>query len=129
MFTTLSRFPKFGTIDQFRNELDSMIKGMGLLTPELFYVTKVDDNTTKLEVSVIGHEPKDVEVEVTDTEIKVSASKKESASLLTNSINLDFELPKDIDGGKTEATISNGILTLLLHKRTEKESKKLKIRF
>lgn len=129
MFTTLSRFPKFGTVDQFRNELDSMIKGMDLLKPELFYVTKVDDNTTKLEVSVVGHDPKDVEVEVTDTEIKVSASKKETASFLVNSINLDFELPKDVDGSKTEATISNGILTLLLHKRTEKESKKLKIRF
>jgi HSP20 family molecular chaperone IbpA len=48
---------------------------------------------------------------------------------LATSLDLVFEIPKDVDGSKTEATISNGILTLLLRKRTEKESKKLKIRF
>jgi HSP20 family molecular chaperone IbpA len=68
-------------------------------------------------------------VEVTDTSIKVFADKKEGTSNLTTSLDLLFEIPKDVDGSKIEATISNGILTLLLHKRTEKESKKLKIRF
>jgi HSP20 family molecular chaperone IbpA len=70
-----------------------------------------------------------VAVEVTDTSIIILANKTEGISNLATSLDLLFELPKDVDGSKTEATITNGVLALTLYKRIEKESKKIKIKF
>jgi len=129
MYTTRARFPKLFDFESTFDKSDILFKTLTGTPTTTFDFRQVDDATYSLEVNVVGHEPDNVSVEVTDTSIKVFADKKEGTSNLTTSLDLLFEIPKDVDGSKIEATISNGILTLLLHKRTEKESKKLKIRF
>jgi HSP20 family molecular chaperone IbpA len=129
MYTTRARFPRLFDFESTFPNVDTLFKTITTTTSDSIDYRQVDDITFKLDIGVIGHEPDNVSVEVTDTSIKVLADKKEGTSNLATSLDLVFEIPKDVDGSKTEATISNGILTLLLHKRTEKESKKLKIRF
>jgi HSP20 family molecular chaperone IbpA len=129
MYTTRARFPKLFDFESTFDKSDILFKTLTGAPTTTFDFRQVDDATYSLEVNVVGHDPNNVVVEVTDTSIIILANKTEGISNLATSLDLVFEIPKDVDGSKTEATISNGILTLLLRKRTEKESKKLKIRF
>lgn len=98
-------------------------------TPLPTWTQTTNETNITLEFSVIGHDPKDVEIDVTTSDIRISALKKEGVSSLVTPIDLSFELPNDVDSGKIEANILNGILTLILHKKVEKEPSKIKIRF
>ncbi|MFQ5587075.1 MAG: Hsp20/alpha crystallin family protein [Thermodesulfobacteriota bacterium] len=44
------------------------------------------------------------------------------------SFNRTIALPRDIDNSKTESVLSNGILTITLHKRKETEPKKISVK-
>jgi HSP20 family molecular chaperone IbpA len=108
--------------------LNPMFKDVRHTSLPTWTQTTNETNIT-LEFSVIVHDPSDVEIDVTNSDIRISALKKEGTSSLVTPIDLSFELPNDVDSGKIEANISNGILTLILHKKVEKEPSKIKIRF
>ena len=86
------------------------------------------DGKQSIVISVVGHNPKDVDVDVTEDLITVKAE-TENVNAVVGNVNLKFTIGKDYDGTTAEASIENGLLTILLDKKEEKKSKKIKIKF
>lgn len=83
---------------------------------------------TELIVNVAGHNPKDIDVNVTENEIHIQA-KAEKVNSVIRDVNLKFTVGKHYDGNTAQASIENGVLTILLDKKDEKKGTKLKIKF
>ena len=92
-------------------------------------VKKLEDGKQELTISVLGHNPKDIKLEVTEDNITIKSTKPENSSSLVNDIDLSFSLSKDYDGTKTEAKFSNGLLVLTIDKKNERKSKIVKISY
>jgi HSP20 family molecular chaperone IbpA len=88
-----------------------------------------EDGKIKLVVNVLGHNPKDVEIEVNNGELHIKAQKPEGAPLFVKNINLSFVIGREYDETSADATIENGLLTLTLDKKEDMKSKKIKIKF
>ncbi len=94
------------------------------------YSTKeLEDGKQELTLSVLGHNPKDIKLEVTEDVITIKSTKPENSSSLVKDVDLTFTLGKDYDGTKTEAKFSNGLLILTIDKKTERKSKTIKISY
>ena len=94
-----------------------------------FDVTTLENGKQQVTVNTTGHNPKDIKVDVTDTEIKIISKKDENTSRFVSDIDLTLTVGKDYDGTKTEAKFENGLLTLLIDKKEDKKSKSLKISY
>ena len=94
-----------------------------------YHTELTEDGKIKLVVNVVGHNPKDVEVEANNGELKIKAQKSEGSSLFVKNINLSFTIGREYDETSAEASIENGLLTLTLDKKEEMKSKKIKIKF
>ena len=82
------------------------------------YHTEVtEDGKIKLVVNVVGHNPKDVEVEANNGELKIKATKGEGSNSFVRNVNLTFTIGREYDETSTEAVIENGLLTLTLDKK------------
>jgi HSP20 family molecular chaperone IbpA len=112
LFDELTRTPSFGHFD-----------AMGS-----YYVME-EDGKKKLLVNVLGHEPKNIDVEVAESELTITANRNENSNPFVKNIDLKFTIGRDYDGTKSEALVENGILTLLIDKKEDKKSKRLKLRF
>ena len=92
---------------------------------------KVD--TLEIAFSVIGHDPKNVEVNLTEDQIHIKAVKdREDNSVvgkLVKDINETITLMKDYDGLSAVAEIKNGVLKISISKKEDKKPKKLSIKF
>tara|TARA_B110000259_G_scaffold79030_1_gene92612 strand:+ start:118 stop:486 length:369 start_codon:yes stop_codon:yes gene_type:complete len=94
------------------------------------YIDRTDDDNIKLIVNVVGHLPTNVEVEVNEGELTIKAhNPKVSSNPFETDVNLTFTIGGGYDGTTTDAIIENGILTLILEKKEEMKSKKIKIKF
>ena len=93
-----------------------------------YYVTE-EDGKKKLLVNVVGHDPKNIDVEVTESELTIKAERTDESNPFVKNIDLKFTIGRDYDGTKSEALVENGILTLLIDKKEDKKLKKLKLRF
>jgi HSP20 family molecular chaperone IbpA len=118
----------------FINELiDDMItkSSFQLPTPSNgnYFIDRLDDGRIKLIVNVVGHDPKDVDVEVNEGELTIKSVKGDTSNPFVNHVNLTFTVGREYDGTTSVATIENGILTLTLDKKEEMKSKKIKIKF
>ena len=101
-----------------------------LATPfNQYYTELLDNGKIKLVVNVVGHNPKDVEVEANNGELTIKAIKEEGSNLFVRNVNLSFTIGREYDETSTEAVIENGLLTLTLDKKEEMKSKKIKIKF
>ena len=101
-----------------------------LATPFNQYYTELfEDGKIKLVVNVVGHNPKDVEVEANNGELKIKATKGEGSNSFVRNVNLTFTIGREYDETSTEAVIENVLLTLTLDKIEEMKSKKIKIKF
>ena len=94
-----------------------------------FDATVLENGKQQVIVNTTGHNPKDIKVDVTDTEIKITSKKGENTSRFVSDIDLTLTVGKDYDGTKTEAKFENGLLTLLIDKKEDKKSKSLKISY
>ena len=94
-----------------------------------FDVTTLENGKQEVTVNTTGHNPKDIKVDVTDTEIKIVSKKDGNTSRFVSDIDLTLTVGKDYDGTKTEAKFENGLLTLLIDKKEDKKSKSLKISY
>ena len=92
-----------------------------------YYITN-EDNKQKLLINVVGHNPKNVELDVTEDVITIKAE-AEKVNAVVGDVNLRFKIGKDYDGASAEASIENGLLTILLDKKEERKSKKVKIKY
>ncbi len=93
------------------------------------YQTKqLEDGKQELTLSVLGHNPKDIKLEVTEDRITIKAKKAEDTSDLIKDIDLAFTVGKDYDGTKTEAKFTNGLLILTIDKKEERKAKSISIK-
>ncbi len=120
-------------IDRIANMAARMLENehpTSLATPfNQHYAELLDNGKIKLVVNVVGHNPKDVEVEASNGELTIKATKEEGSNLFVRNVNLSFTIGREYDETSTEAVIENGLLTLTLDKKEEMKSKKIKIKF
>jgi len=118
------------TFDRFFDEVfDSKFQPMQINHQQGNYsINTTKDGKQSIVISVVGHNPKDVNVDVTEDLITVNAE-TENVNAVVGNINLKFKVGKDYDGTTAEASIENGLLTILLDKKEERKSKKVKIKF
>ena len=88
----------------------------------------LENGKQQVTINTTGHNPKDIKVDVTETEIKIVSKKDEKSSRFVSDIDLTLTVGTDYDGTKTEAKFENGLLTLLIDKKADKKSKSLKNR-
>jgi HSP20 family molecular chaperone IbpA len=92
------------------------------------YTTKeLQDGKIELSVNVLGHDPKQINLEATEDRITIKSTKPEDASALIKDIDFSFKLGKDYDGTKSEAKFNNGVLSIIIDKKDERKAKKLSI--
>ena len=94
-----------------------------------FDATVLENGKQQVTINTTGHNPKDIKVDVTDTEIQITSKKGENSSRFASDIDLSLTVGKDYDGTKTEAKFKNGLLTLLIDKKEDKKTKSLKISY
>src|SRR6056300_239289 len=118
------------TFDKIFDEIiDSNFKPMQVNHEQGNYsINTTKDGKQNIVVSVVGHNPKDVDVDVTEDLITVKAE-TENVNAVVGNVNLRFKVGKDYDGTTAEASIENGLLTIVLDKKEERKSKKVKIKF
>ena len=94
-----------------------------------FEAETLEDGKQKVTVNTIGHNPKDITVDVTEEEITIKSKKGENTSSFVRDIDLTLTVGTDYDGTKTTASFDNGLLTLLIDKKVNKKAKSLKISY
>ena len=94
-----------------------------------FEAEVLEDGKQQVIVNTIGHNPKDITVDVTEEEIKIKSKKGEGSSRFVKDIDLTLTVGTDYDGTKTTAKFDNGLLTLLIDKKVNKKAKSLKITY
>ena len=92
-----------------------------------FEAETLEDGKQKVTVNTIGHNPKEITVDVTDEQIVIKSKKGEDTSRFVKDIDLTLTVGTDYDGTKTTAKFDNGLLTLLIDKKVNKKVKSLKI--
>lgn len=94
---------------------------------------ELKDDLLELAFSVAGHEPKDVEVNLTEDQIHIKATKnREDNSVigkLVKDINETITLTNEYNGLSAIAEIKNGILKISVMKKEDRKPKKLSIKF
>jgi HSP20 family molecular chaperone IbpA len=93
-----------------------------------YLAKKLEDGKQELTLSVLGHDVKNIKLEVTDEKVTIKAKKEEGTSPLVEDIDITFSVGKDYDGTKTEAKFSNGLLILTIDKKEERKSKSISIK-
>lgn len=91
-------------------------------------VKQLEDGKQELTLSVLGHDVKNIKLEVTEDKVTIKAKKEEGSSFLVEDIDTTFSVGKDYDGTKTEAKFSNGLLVLTIDKKEERKSKSISIK-
>ena len=94
-----------------------------------FEAETLEDGKQKVTINTIGHNPKDITVDVTEEEITIKSKKGEDTSSFVKDIDLTLTVGTDYDGTKTTAKFDNGLLTLLIDKKVNKKAKSLKISY
>ena len=94
-----------------------------------FEAETLEDGKQKVTVNTIGHNPKDITVDVTDEEIIIKSKKGEDSSRFVKDIDLAFTVGKDYDGTKSTAKFDNGLLVISIDKKLSKKAKSLKISY
>ena len=88
----------------------------------------LEDGKYQLTLNVLGHNPKNIKLEVTETQILIKSKKEETSSSLVSNIDLTFTLGKNYDGTKSEAKFDNGLLIITTDKYDEAKPKKVQIK-
>jgi len=122
----------FYTINE--NFVDNFFKDIYTTKPtkrlhSQFDAEVLDDGKQQVTINTIGHNPKDITVDVTEEEITIKSKKGEDTSRFVQDIDLVLTVGTDYDGTKTTAKFDNGLLTLLIDKKVNKKAKSLKISY
>jgi len=122
----------FYTINE--NFVDNFFKDIYTTKPtnrlnSQFEATILEDGKQQVTINTIGHNPKDITVDVTEEEITIKSKKGETTSSFVKEIDLVLTVGTDYDGTKTTAKFDNGLLTLLIDKKVNKKAKSLKISY
>jgi len=115
--------------DLFETELPATYSSRNYTSTITDYdVKQLEDGKQQLTLSVLGHDVKNIKLEVTEDKVTIKAKKEEGSSPLVENIDATFNVGKDYDGTKTEAKFSNGLLILTIDKKEERKSKSIQIK-
>ncbi len=115
--------------DLFENQLPATYASSTYKSSITEYdVKQLEDGKQQLTLSVLGHDVKNIKLEVTEDKVTIKAKKEEGSSPLVENIDATFNVGKDYDGTKTEAKFSNGLLILTIDKKEERKSKSIQIK-
>jgi HSP20 family protein len=93
----------------------------------------LQDDRLELAFSVVGHDPKNVEVTLTEDKVSIRAKKNtEDKSVLgqfVSDISETITLTKEYDGTTARAEIKNGLLFISIDKKEEQKPKRISIKF
>ena len=94
------------------------------------FAVDIKEDTATLALSVIGHDPKDIEINCFEEKIEIKAQKiQEDKENPFNQLISDIEeritIGKNFDGRKAKAEIKNGILLITIERKEESKPKKL----
>ena len=122
----------FYTINE--NFVDNFFKDIYTTKPtnrlhSQFEATTLEDGKQKVTINTIGHNPKDITVDVTDEHITIKSTKGEDTSSFVKEIDLTLTVGKDYDGTKSTAKFDNGLLIISIDKKLSKKAKSLKISY
>lgn len=96
-------------------------------------VSTIENDKLEVAISVVGHDPKNVNVELTEDRIFVKAKLDKEDKSVTAHLISDFDevlkLSKDFNGLSAKATIKDGILHITVDKKEESKPKKISIKF
>lgn len=136
MFNKIKKEKTMYTINTLNDFVDSIINETRFHRPTTyrnsfsnFEVDLEDDGRQRVTIPVIGHNPKNISVDVTETEISIKSVKEEGTSRYVRDIDLTLSVGEDYDGTKTEAKFENGLLTLHIDKKINKKAKTVKISY
>jgi HSP20 family protein len=94
------------------------------------FAVDIKDESATIALSVLGHDPKDIEINCFEDKIEIKAKKigedKESPfNQLVSDIEERIQVGKNFDGKKAKADIKNGILLITIERKEESKPKKL----
>ena len=94
------------------------------------FAVDVKDESAAIALSVLGHDPKDIEINCFEDKIEIKAKKltedKENPfNQLISDIDDRVQVGKNFDGRNAKAEIKNGILLITLERKEESKPKKL----
>ncbi len=117
-------------LDAFENELPAQWKtssSFKSITPN-YVVNELEDGKQEIVLSVLGHDPKNIKIEVTEDKVSIKSKKEEDSYSLIQDIDTTFTIGKDYDGTKTEAKFLNGLIVLTIDKKAERKAKLVTIK-
>ena len=94
-----------------------------------FEAELLEDGKQLVTINTVGHNPKDIDVEVTEDVITIRAEKGETSSRFVSDIDLELSVGKDYDGTKADAKFENGLLLITIDKKNTRKSKSLKVSY
>ena len=115
-------------LDLFESELPTWKSTSTYSTFSRYEGKVLEDGKYQLTLNVLGHNPKNIKLEVTETQILIKSKKEETSSSLVSDIDLTFTLGKDYDGTKSDAKFDNGLLIITTDKKDEAKPKKVQIK-
>ena len=94
------------------------------------FAVDIKEETASIALSVLGHDPKDIEINCFEDKIEIKAKKtQEDKENPFNQLISDIEervnVGKNFDGKKAKAEIKNGILLITIERKEESKPKKL----
>lgn len=94
------------------------------------FAVDIKDETATLALSVLGHDPKDIEINCFEDKIEIKAKKTQEDkehpfNQLVSDIEERINVGKNFDGRKAKAEIKNGILLITIERKEESKPKKL----
>ena len=97
------------------------------------FAVDVKDEKAYIALSVLGHEPKNIDINCYEDKIEIKAKKetkeeKTPFDELVANIDERITLGKDLDGRSAKAEFKNGILTLVIERKEESKPKKVSIK-
>jgi HSP20 family protein len=97
------------------------------------FAVDIKDESATIALSVLGHDPKDIEINCFEDKIEIKAKKigedKESPfNQLVSDIEERIQVGKNFDGKKAKADIKNGILLITIERKEESKPKKLTLK-
>jgi len=97
------------------------------------FAVEVKDDKAFIALSVLGHDPSNIEINCYEDKIEVLAQKetkeeKTAVDQLIGTIKETITLGKDLDGRNAKAEIKNGILSIVVERKEESKPKKLTLK-
>jgi HSP20 family protein len=94
------------------------------------FAVDIKDESASIALSVLGHNPDDIEINCFEDKIEIKAKKphedKENPfNQLISDIEERVTVGKNFDGRKAKAEIKNGILLITIERKEESKPKKL----